>query len=855
MPAKTRFPRAMRAFFTALGALLLPLQSVPGLGDFPPPVTPTKIFTSGNSHTHSTFNTGLEALSEAAGHPIGDLKTAGVAGASLSFVLSADRDRLEGTLKTEHWDILTLQSYTGDIQQEKDAAIEIVGMALENNPAVRVLMFTIWPTYEDRLDPPLERTQAWNEEIRDAIKAVYPDTVVQVIPVSPIFQEIYEKIDAGVVPHLPTPDLLLRDGGHLGKYGAYLVNAAAAAMIFNESPIGYSNISVEGQTIEPETAEVFQQLVWDVLLTYAPALMNTDPTISTLRLPVAVEGLAYNQQLAAINASGGQTWALAAGSGPLPGGMNLSAGGEITGTPPAVGEFPITVEMTDGAATSTRDYTLRVAADLPPVITTGTLPPIEHAKYFSQTLAADNGVGALSWSLESGDLPAGVRVLPAGFLIGVPGESGDFPVTLKVADSHPNGAASDTREVTITVGEPEPATLFVRRYDEFTAPHIDGTFDEPYWTFPHTVGKTVQGSPDATVRWDAFWYLADNPARSYLMVGAKITDGPMGATPLDAIDVFFDGNNNDEIIYNYDDSHWHFSRYEQTAADRVVSGFMRFFNAEYAVTETEDGWQVEIKFDNGALVGRGIITAFPEFAVYGFDIAALQGGGSAVHQQVWQGTLDNPADTSPFGTIVFDPADVEPNYLPKLVNGDFSKDQMYSFGVFQGGDLPKHAWMGTRASGTIHGWTIEPGVGVFQRDDNGETGTQAPGLMQIIDSPPAGDYTLSFDYQTPNEGFQVAVWGASPTGGVFGADRLTPPGNWPDAQQFLAPRQLPAHNDTTWRSVSYPVTVTAGSDELFLAFLGDAPGNQLTGIRKVKFEAADAGGTMVTAAIAPGIRK
>ncbi len=817
-----------------------PLTAALGLGAFPAPNSPTKIYTCGNSYTNSTFNTGLEALSEAAGHPIEDLKTAGVAGASLAVVLSADRADLEAQLKAGFWDIVTLQSYYNDIQGEKDAAIEIVGMARENNPNVRVIMFTIWPGYEDRYDPPAGRQQSWNEEIRDAIKAVYPDTIVQVMPVALIYQELYEMIDAGLVPNVPTHDLLFRDGGHPGKYGSYPINACAASMIFNESPIGYSNISVEGQTIEPETAEVFQQVVWDVLLTYEPALMNSDPTISTLRLPVAVEGIAYSKQLEAINTSGSQTWALASGSDPLPAGLNLSTGGEISGTTTATGEFPITVEMTDGGTTSTRDYTLRVDPDLPPTITTETIPAIEHAKYFSQTLEADNGVGALTWSIESGDLPAGVQVLPAGFIIGVPGESGDFPVTLKVADSHPNGAKSDTQELTITVSAPDPETLFVRRYDEYTQPYIDGEFDEPYWNFPHTLEKTVQGSPDATVQWDAYWYLADDPGRSYLMIGAKITPGAMGKTTLDAIDVFFDGNNNDEVIYNYDDSHWRFTREPQSAGARVISGYMRFFNCKYAVTETDDGWQVEILFDNNALGGRGIITAFPEFAVYGFDIAVRQGTGSDIHQKVWQGALENPEDTSPFGTIVFDPADVEPNYLPQLVNGDFTDDFMYIFGVFSASDLPKHVWLATRGGGGKYaGWDLEPGVGVFQRDGEGDAGDGGAGLTQVIDCPPPGDYTLSFEYQTPQEGFQVAVFGASPDGGNFNAGNLTPSGGWADARQFLEPQHLPAHNDTTWRSISYPVTITGEADEMWLSFLGDATGNNDTGIRNVSFESQD----------------
>ncbi|MFP4380852.1 MAG: putative Ig domain-containing protein [Candidatus Sumerlaeia bacterium] len=835
------FTRAIIKPIACLAFLLLVCGTlrVQAQTDFPPLKSPTKIYTCGNSYTNSTFNTGLEALCEAAGHEIADLKTAGVAGATLDVVWRADQADIKKDLGGEYWDIVTLQSYYNSVERDTEAALKIVAEGRRHNPNIRVLMFTIWPPYSERYDPPAGRRQSWNEQIRDAIVKEYPDTVVQVIPVAIYFKELYEMIDAGRVPNLKSHDLLWRDGGHPGKYGAYPINAMAAAMIFNESPIGYSNISVEGQSIEKETAEVMQKLAWDVLNTYQPALMNAKPTISTLRLQTAVQGLDFSQKLEAINVGDDVKWTVADGN--LPEGLSLSQDGTISGKPAEKGAFKLTAQLATAGETSKRDFTLKVSPDLPPTIQTADLPPIPHGEYFIQTLKAENGVGNLAWELADGALPAGVQILPSGFLVGTPGEYGDFNFTLKVSDSHPNGPKSGDKDMTLTVSAPAADTLFLREYACYTEPYLDGEFDEPYWNFDraetYKLNKTVEGKPTATVEWDAFWWHPNpNEDRAKLFVGARIKFGDLGKTDADSVDIFIDGNNNDEVIYNYDDAHWRYQRKPNSRGafrPQIIAGYMRFFNSGIAVHEIPDGWQLETYFDNNALGGRGIITAWPAWAVYGFDIAVRQGTEGNIHEQVWKGSAKNPEDTSPFGTIVFKPTNSEPHDVTTILNGDFTDKDFATFSIIGGYNIPKHEWI--RQTKNVGGpaWEFKRGEGMIHNNPK----STVAGLMQIIDTPEAGDYTLKFDYKAPKVGFKAAVWGATINdGGSIGVDTLTA-SQWDDQVQHLDPKEITPTGDDAWHTMEIPIKIADDKPkDMFLVFKTNETGNTGVMIGNVSFQ-------------------
>ncbi len=95
-------------------------------------------------------------------------------------------------------------------------------------------------------------------------------------------------------------------------------------------------------------------------------------TIAPPTLPAGTQGTAYNQTLIASGGAAPYTYAVT--SGALPGGLTLSAGGLITGTPTVQGTFPFTVTATDsGSCTGSQAYSLVIGA--PTQVTVALSPP------------------------------------------------------------------------------------------------------------------------------------------------------------------------------------------------------------------------------------------------------------------------------------------------------------------------------------------------------------------------------------------------------------------------------------------------------------------------------------------------
>ncbi|MBI5100828.1 MAG: hypothetical protein HZB33_03165, partial [Nitrospirae bacterium] len=82
-------------------------------------------------------------------------------------------------------------------------------------------------------------------------------------------------------------------------------------------------------------------------------------TLSPATLPNGTAGAAYSQTVTASGGTGPYTYAVTAGA--LPGGLGLSSGGALTGTPPAIGVSNLTVTATDAnACVGSRAYSLTV---------------------------------------------------------------------------------------------------------------------------------------------------------------------------------------------------------------------------------------------------------------------------------------------------------------------------------------------------------------------------------------------------------------------------------------------------------------------------------------------------------------
>jgi hypothetical protein len=608
-----------------------------------------RVYHIGNSHTASTMQAALQPMAVAAGHTEHTWDCANIPGAPMDWIWNHDKN-YRTDLTEKAWDILTLQTYNKTDDAEIQSGIDFVKLALQGNPNVRVIMYTIWPGAEtDWQNPTLGRSEAWTEKVAAAIQAACPGVVVQVAPTSLIIRELYVLADSGRLPHVDNRWGLFSDGGHLGRFGAYAINACMCAMIYREKPFGYHN-GEGAKEIPAETAGAIQRVVWDMLATYPKAGMDTGLVVATRRLPAAVQGQSFAVQLEALRAEGDVTWRLAEGA--LPAGLTLSAGGRISGTPDAVGDFAFMVAAADGAAEASRGYELIVSQDVPPQILTSSLPTVRLEEYLTVELKADGGVGRKSWRLVEAALPHGIQLEQYGVLRGVPCEAGDFPLKIEITDSHPAGERRATVDLVWQIAPAAPEVLGVRKtaLQSRDALVLDGRFDEPFWQEAEWVpiDRPVIGSPSATAQFAATWTVDNRGRPRQLYVAVKVDTGGAPGGSADAVEVYWDTLNNKQVIYNVDDNHF---RVKRDGGRQVVRGYTGQHHMKCAAAETEEGWNAEFRLSAGAFMGRGVTYRFGAKGVYGFDLAITQGEADSIGRIAWQGDGSNDDDTSAWGVI------------------------------------------------------------------------------------------------------------------------------------------------------------------------------------------------------------
>ena len=185
--------------------------------------------------------------------------------------------------------------------------------------------------------------------------------------------------------------------------------------------------------------------------TYTMTVGCTTLLLSPPTLGAAALGVPYSQ---ALTASGGQapsTFAVTAGA--LPGGLTLSAGGVISGTPTAAGSFSFTVTATDpNGCTGSRTYTLAICPVL--TISPALLPNATAGTPYSQPLAVSGGTEPSGFVVTAGALPPGVTLSATGLLSGTPTAAGNFTFTVIATDA--NGC---TASATYTLAVCSPVAI------------------------------------------------------------------------------------------------------------------------------------------------------------------------------------------------------------------------------------------------------------------------------------------------------------------------------------------------------------------------------------------------------------
>ncbi|MBS1829070.1 MAG: putative Ig domain-containing protein [Acidobacteria bacterium] len=176
-------------------------------------------------------------------------------------------------------------------------------------------------------------------------------------------------------------------------------------------------------------------------------------TVVTSALNATNVGVQYVQTLAASGGSGaGYIWQLAAGSGSLPPGLNMSSNGVISGTALTAGSFNFTVQVNDSAgATATRQLSITVTAVLT-VATTSVPNATLNATYPAYSLQAVGGTGNYNWLVIGGALPQGLSLTPSGVLTGIPTVTGTFNFTVRLTDTQTSNTATKDLSITVQAG-------------------------------------------------------------------------------------------------------------------------------------------------------------------------------------------------------------------------------------------------------------------------------------------------------------------------------------------------------------------------------------------------------------------
>ena len=179
------------------------------------------------------------------------------------------------------------------------------------------------------------------------------------------------------------------------------------------------------------------------------------PVITTTTLPGGEQGAAYTSQVAATPAT-----AVFSATG-LPGGLAISSGGAITGTPTGSGTFLVTVFAQDEAGTGTATFTLRLAG-LSPVITSAATATVEVGAPFTYRITSDTP-GAV---FGASNLPPGLSVSSTGLISGSVTTAGTYDVTLQAANQLSNYG---TAPLKLTVAAPPPTVSLMATVPLITA--------------------------------------------------------------------------------------------------------------------------------------------------------------------------------------------------------------------------------------------------------------------------------------------------------------------------------------------------------------------------------------------------
>ena len=172
----------------------------------------------------------------------------------------------------------------------------------------------------------------------------------------------------------------------------------------------------------------------------ASLLLNTTSSlaITTTSIPVGTVGVGFSLQMAAKGYNTPWVWSITAPPVGFP--YTISSSGLLTGTPAAAGTWSVTIQVVDSlspADVASTLFTVQTQNTTLAISTTSPLPSVTSGVAYSTTLAATGGTSPYTWSVVSGQLPAGLSLEPStGIISGTTAQSGfNSSITFQVQDS------------------------------------------------------------------------------------------------------------------------------------------------------------------------------------------------------------------------------------------------------------------------------------------------------------------------------------------------------------------------------------------------------------------------------------
>jgi hypothetical protein len=264
----------------------------------------------------------------------------------------------------------------------------------------------------------------------------------------------------------------------------------------------------------------------------------------------------YSATLPVAGGTAPYTWSISAGA--QPGGLGLSSGGVLSGTPTAAGTFIFTVKVTDAVAQTATAPLQVTISPAPLTITTSSLPNGQVGTAYSATLGAAGGTTPYTWTLTSGTLPAVLSLNAAtGEISGTPTQAvTSTPLTFKVTDSTSPVVLTKSVNLALTISNigvtltPKRGGVTVGQQLPFTAT-VANDVGSAGVTWTVSTGGTLNSQTTTSATFSAVSAGVYTITATSVADNSKSASAPVGVTDLPGVftyhnDLSRDGSNPSE---------------------------------------------------------------------------------------------------------------------------------------------------------------------------------------------------------------------------------------------------------------------------------------------------------------------